>query len=141
LLFFTGLTRYATDIEEEKIRNITAKKVQMDGLSKLVDSAIDILNSDGNFDDFGRLLHESWAIKKSLSGQVSTSYIDEIYDVALKNGAIGGKILGAGGGGFILFYVKREKKELLRQKLSRLLYVPFRFDTLGSQIIYYREGV
>jgi len=141
LLFFTGLTRYATDIEEEKIRNINAKKTRMDGLSKMVDSAISILNSDGNVDDFGRLLHESWLIKKSLSAQVSTSYIDDIYYVALKNGAIGGRILGAGGGGFILFYVKPEQKDNLKQKLAHLLHVPFRFDTLGSQIIYYREGI
>lgn len=104
LLFFTGLTRYATDIEEEKIRNIDDKKTQMDGLSKMVDSAIDILNSDGDLDDFGRMLHESWLIKKSLSAQVSTSQIDTIYDTAIKNGALGGKLLGAGGGGFILFY-------------------------------------
>lgn len=141
LLFFTGLTRYATDIEEEKIRNIADKKSQMDGLSKMVDSAIDILNSDNDFDDFGRMLHESWLIKKSLSTQVSTSQIDAIYDTALKNGAIGGKLLGAGGGGFLLFYVKPEQKEALKQKLAHLLHVPFRFDTLGSQIIYYREGV
>jgi D-glycero-alpha-D-manno-heptose-7-phosphate kinase len=141
LLFFTGLTRYATDIEEEKIRNIDGKKTQMDELSKMVDSAIDILNSDGDLDDFGRMLHESWLIKKSLSVQVSTSQIDTIYDTALQNGALGGKLLGAGGGGFILFYVKPEQKEALRQKLVHLLQVPFRFDTLGSQIIYYREGV
>lgn len=141
LLFFTGLTRYATDIEEEKIRNIDDKKTQMDGLSKMVDSAIDILNSDGDLDDFGRMLHESWLIKKSLSAQVSTSQIDTIYDTAIKNGALGGKLLGAGGGGFILFYVKPEQKEALKQKLAHLLQVPFRFDTLGSQIIYYREGV
>jgi len=141
LLFFTGLTRYATNIEEEKIRNIAHKNTEMDGLSKMVDPAIDILNSDGDLDDFGRMLHESWLIKKSLSSQVSTSQIDAIYDTALKNGAIGGKLLGAGGGGFLLFYVKPEQKDTLKQKLTHLLDVPFRFDTLGSQIIYYREGV
>jgi len=141
LLFFTGLTRYATNIEEEKIRNIAHKNIEMDELSKMVDPAIDILGSGGDLDDFGRMLHESWLIKKSLSSQVSSNQIDAIYDTALKNGAVGGKLLGAGGGGFLLFYVKPEQKEALKHKLACLLDVPFRFDTLGSQIIYYREGV
>lgn len=140
LLFFTGLTRYASDIEKDKMHNIADKKTQLDKLSQMVDSAIDILNSEGALDDFGRLLHESWLIKKSLSSQVSTSRIDAIYDTALKNGALGGKLLGAGGGGFLLFYVKPEQQAKLKEKLD-LLHVPFRFDTLGSQIIYYREGV
>lgn len=141
MLFFTGLTRFASDIEDDKIKNIPGKKTQMNRLSNMVDSAIDILNSDGDFDDFGKMLHESWLIKKSLSTQVSTSHIDAIYDTALKNGAIGGKLLGAGGGGFILFYVNPEQKETLKQNLYHLLNVPFRFDSLGSQIIYYREGI
>ncbi len=141
MLFFTGLTRYASDIEKEKIKKISGKKVQMSRLCKMTDSAIDILNSDGDFDDFGKMLHESWLIKKSLSTHVSTSHIDAIYDAALKSGALGGKLLGAGGGGFVLFYVKPEHKEKLQQKLVHLLNVPFRFDSLGSQIVYYREGV
>jgi D-glycero-alpha-D-manno-heptose-7-phosphate kinase len=141
MLFFTGLTRYATDIEDDKIKNISGKKTQMNRLAKMVDSAIDILNSDGDFDDFGRMLHESWLIKKSLSAQVSTSNIDTIYDMAIKSGALGGKLLGAGGGGFILFYVKPERRDKVKQKLAHLLNVPFRFDSLGSQIIYYREGL
>jgi D-glycero-alpha-D-manno-heptose-7-phosphate kinase len=141
LLFFTGLTRYATDIEVDKMRNISDKKKEMDELSEMVDGAIGILNGEGGFDDFGKMLHESWLIKKSLSAQVSTGNIDDIYDRALKNGALGGKLLGAGGGGFILFYVKPEQREGVRQELAHLLNVPFRFDSLGSQIIYYREGV
>jgi D-glycero-alpha-D-manno-heptose-7-phosphate kinase len=141
VLFFTGLTRYATDIEDDKMKNIRGKRTQLNRLGKMVDSAIDILNSEGDFDDIGRMLHESWLIKKSLSTQVSTSNIDAIYDAALKSGALGGKLLGAGGGGFILFYAKPEQRERLKQKLSHLLNVPFRFDSLGSQIIYYREGV
>jgi D-glycero-alpha-D-manno-heptose-7-phosphate kinase len=140
MLFFTGLTRYATDIEKDKIRNISGKKRQMSRLFDIVDSAIDVLNSDGDFDDFGRMLHESWFIKKSLSAKVSTSNIDAIYDLAQRNGAIGGKLLGAGGGGFLLFYVKPERRDKVKQTLAHLLNVPFRFDSLGSQIIYYREG-
>lgn len=141
LLFFTGLTRYATDIEDDKIKNIPGKKTQLKRLGKMVDEAIDILNSKSNFDDIGGMLHESWLIKKSLSTQVSSSRIDAIYDKAFKSGALGGKLLGAGGGGFMLFYVRPEKQDRVKQKLSDLLNVPFRFDALGSQIIYYREGV
>lgn len=141
MLFFTGLTRYATDVEGGKIRNINGKNQELKGLQRMVDEAIDILNGEGDFDDFGRMLHESWVIKKSLSEQVSTPNIDAIYARALKNGALGGKLLGAGGGGFILFYVRPEQQERLKKALSHLLHVPFRFDSLGSQIIYYREGV
>jgi D-glycero-alpha-D-manno-heptose-7-phosphate kinase len=140
LLFFTGLTRYATDIEEDKIKNFSDKKTEMDRLSMMVDSAIDILNSDGDFDDFGKMLHESWLIKKSLSTLVSTGHIDSIYDTALKNGAIGGKLLGAGGGGFLLLYVRPEQRAEVKQKLGHLLNVPFQFDSLGSQIVYYKES-
>jgi D-glycero-alpha-D-manno-heptose-7-phosphate kinase len=141
MLFFTGFTRYATDVEGEKLRNIRGKNVEMKGLHQMVDSALDILNTEGDFDDFGRMLHESWVIKKSLCDQVSTGNIDAMYETALKNGALGGKLLGAGGGGFILFYVRPEQQEKLKVALSHLLHVPFRFDSLGSQIIYYREGV
>jgi len=141
LLFFTGFTRYATDVEGEKLKNIDGKKAEMKELLQMVDAAIDILSAVGDLDQFGRMLHESWLIKKSLSDQVSTSQIDAIYETALKNGALGGKLLGAGGGGFILFFVKPENQERVRQTLSHLLNIPFRFDSLGSQIIYYREGV
>lgn len=141
MLFFTGFTRYATDVEGEKLKNINGKKAEMRELFQMVDAAIDILSAEGDLDDFGRMLHESWLIKKSLSDQVSTGQIDAIYETALKSGALGGKLLGAGGGGFILFFVRPENQERVRQVLSHLLNVPFRFDSLGSQIIYYREGV
>jgi len=141
LLFFTGATRLASDIEKDKIRRISDENTGVARLGEMVNAAIELLNSGGDFDDFGRMLHESWLVKKSLSPQVTTGEIDSIYDLALRNGALGGKLLGAGGGGFILFYVKPDQREQLKQRLSHLLNVPFRFDTLGSQIIYYREGV
>jgi D-glycero-alpha-D-manno-heptose-7-phosphate kinase len=138
MLFFTGFARFAVEIEQDKLKQLDKKKCELRAMTRLVDSAVDILNDgvDG-YDDFGRLLHETWLLKKSLSEKVSSSQIDEIYLHGMSAGALGGKILGAGGGGFILFYIDPEKQEALKSALSGLLHVPFRFDTLGSQVIYY----
>ena len=138
MLFFTGFARFAVEIEQDKLKQLDKKKSELRAMTRLVDSAVDILNDgiDG-YDDFGRLLHETWLLKKSLSEKVSSSQIDEIYLQGMSAGALGGKILGAGGGGFILFYINPEKQEALKSALSGLLHVPFRFDTLGSQVIYY----
>jgi D-glycero-alpha-D-manno-heptose-7-phosphate kinase len=139
MLFFTGTTRFATDIEKEKIDNLSRKTDVLNGLSNLTGCAMDVLNDDADLLDFGRLLHEGWTLKKALSEGVSNAFIDDVYDTAIKNGAIGGKLLGAGGGGFILFFVRIDQRERLKAALSHLLHVPFRFENLGSQIIYYRE--
>lgn len=141
LLFFTGFSRSASKIEAEKMKHISKKKSELTAMCSMVDEAIDILNGpDEDLPDFGRLLHENWKLKKSLSDNVSTNYIDYVYDTAMKSGAVGGKILGAGGGGFILFFVKPDDRDRVKEALSFLLHVPFRFDSLGSQIIYYTEG-
>nr|WP_321397841.1 kinase [uncultured Desulfobacter sp.] len=138
MLFFTGFVRFAVAIEEDKMRRLYTKKDELKTMNSMVDSAIELLNGNVNgCDDFGKLLHETWLLKKSLSDKVSTSQIDDIYVKGINAGAVGGKILGAGGGGFILFYIDPEKKEVLKSALSPLLHVPFRFDTLGSQVIYY----
>jgi D-glycero-alpha-D-manno-heptose-7-phosphate kinase len=140
MLFFTGFARFASEIEQDKLKNLDRRSKELKTMHSMVDTAIDILNGDAdNLDDFGKLLHETWVMKKSLSTKVSNGHIDDIYETALKAGAIGGKILGAGGGGFILFYVKPEYRESVKRALQNLLYVPFRFDTLGSQVIYYSE--
>mgnify|MGYP001587387443 FL=1 len=136
MLFFTGLARTASEVAEEQIKNTRNKEYEIKSMAKMVDEAINILNS-GDIEDFGKLLHESWQIKKSLSSQISNSSIDEIYEAGLKSGAIGGKLLGAGNGGFILFFVKPELQNQVKEKLKNLLYVPFKFENLGSQIIYY----
>jgi D-glycero-alpha-D-manno-heptose-7-phosphate kinase len=139
MLFFTGFSRTASEIEAEKMKNISKKEIELKTMKEMVDNAIAILDN-GDMIEFGRLLRENWQLKSRLSNRVSNGFIDHIYDIALKNGAIGGKILGAGGGGFILFFVEKENRERLRDSLNFLLHVPFRFDTMGSQIIYYSES-
>ncbi len=139
LLFFTGVTRSASNIEEEKMERLEGKRTDYKTLMSMVNDAFQILSGERDILDFGKLLHETWKLKKSLSPKVSNPYIDTIYETAKKNGAIGGKILGAGGGGFMLFFVKPEKKEKVKEALHFLLHVPFHFDTLGSQIVYYAQ--
>jgi D-glycero-alpha-D-manno-heptose-7-phosphate kinase len=140
MLFFTGFTRFASDIEGDKIKQIQNKTCELKGMHEMVDEAIAILNSESDIAAFGKVLHENWKLKKCLSDMVSNSYIDDVYLTAMNNGALGGKILGAGGGGFILFFVRPDERERLRQSLGHLLHVPFRFDTTGSQIIFYSES-
>lgn len=136
LLFFTGVSRTASHIAGEKIKAIPKKQNELHKIQNMVDQAMNIL-LDGNMDDLGELLHESWMLKKNLSSGISPGFIDDIYARAKKAGAIGGKVLGAGGGGFMLFYAKPENHEKLLQALSDLLLVPFEFETGGSQIIFY----
>lgn len=140
MLFFTGVTRIASRIEADKLSNMLEKECELKTIGEMVEEACRMLDrGEKGFTDFGKLLNECWRLKKGLSEKVTNPYIDTIYETALKNGAIGGKILGAGGGGFILFFVSPEDRERLRQSLDFLLHVPFRFDTLGSQIVYYTE--
>jgi D-glycero-alpha-D-manno-heptose-7-phosphate kinase len=139
-LFFTGLTRIASKIEKGKIKQINKKQPELKAIQEMVDEAVGILDGQSDLLNFGKLLHESWKLKKTLSNKVSNQDIDDIYALALKNGAIGGKILGAGGGGFIFFFSRPECVEKLRRALGKLLYVPFRFDTTGSQVIFYSES-
>jgi len=138
MLFFTGFARFAVEIEKDKLQHLDSKKDKLRVMHQMVDNALDILNGNvSGYGDFGRLLHETWLLKKSLSHKVSTSEIDDIYQRGMTAGALGGKILGAGGGGFILFFAEPEKQDHIKAALSPLLHVPFRFDTLGSQVIYY----
>ncbi len=138
MLFFTGFSRTASEIAKEQIKETSNKKKELSAMHEMVQAAMDILNaSKDNFDQFGKLLNESWQIKRSLTSKISTPVIDEIYESARGAGATGGKLLGAGGGGFVLLFVRPELQPTVRQALKKLLYVPFRFDTLGSQIIYY----
>lgn len=138
MLFFTGFSRIASEIAGEQIKKTPDKTTELNRMLEMVDEAIGILNSsDSDITDFGRLLHESWMIKRSLTDKITTSQVDKIYETAMQAGALGGKLLGAGGGGFILFFVEPEFQPVVKEKLKDLLHVPFKFDTLGSQIIYY----
>ena len=105
----------------------------------MVDEALDILSSGKKIDDFGRLLHESWQLKRSLAKSISPEFVDDIYTRAQKAGALGGKLLGAGGGGFILFFAKPEYHQAILDELDDLLYVPFEFENSGSTIIHFEE--
>lgn len=140
LLFFTGLSRTASQIAKNQIDAISNKKRELSEMYKMVDEGIKILSSNGDLNDFGKLLHESWQLKRSLTSKISSLYIDYIYESALAAGATGGKILGAGGGGFILFYVKPELQEQVKKSLRGLLHVPFKFEDTGSRVIYYSRG-
>jgi D-glycero-alpha-D-manno-heptose-7-phosphate kinase len=137
LVFFTGISRNATDIADSKIQNIKEKRVDLREMIDQVDAAIQILSEDGDITDFGRLLHEGWQIKKSISDKVSSGFIDNIYSVAKNAGAIGGKILGAGGGGFLMLFAKPEHHANIKKALNTLLHVPVKFEQGGSSIIYY----
>lgn len=137
MLFFTGLSRTASDIADEQIKNTHKNKKELKLMYQMVDEAINILNS-GKVKDFGKLLHESWQLKKRLSKKISNSYIDDIYNTARRYGTIGGKLLGAGGGGFIILFAEPHKQNKIKKMLKKLLLVPFRFDDLGSQIIFYQ---
>ena len=137
-LFFTGFPRTASEVASEQIQNTAEKTTELRTMKQMVDEAIDILSShERNIEDFGKLLNESWKLKRSLSSRVTTNEIDQMYATALEAGAIGGKLCGVGGGGFMLLFVPPRKQRLVRQALKQLLYVPFRFETLGSQIILY----
>lgn len=138
LLFFTGFSRIAETVAKSKVEGIQEKAGLLNTLHSFVDDGISILQSrSSSLDEFGRLLHESWKIKRELSTKVSNSQIDEIYQAGIDSGAIGGKLIGAGGGGFILFYVPHEAQSSVRDKLKNFLEVGFQFENRGSQIVLY----
>ncbi len=137
-LFFTGFSRTASEIAQEQLRVTPQKKKELDAMLQMVDEAESVVsNPSRSLDEFGRLLHENWQLKRSLTNKISNSDIDAVYEAGLSAGALGGKLLGAGGGGFMLFYVAPEKREALRQRLKNLLCVPFRFSGKGSHVVVY----
>jgi D-glycero-alpha-D-manno-heptose-7-phosphate kinase len=137
-LYFTGFSRTASEIAQEQLKVTPQKKKELGAMLELVDEAETIIaNPARSLDEFGRFLHESWQIKRSLTHKISNANIDEVYQAGLSAGALGGKLLGAGGGGFMLFYVPPERRDALRQRLKNLLCVPFGFSSRGSHIVVY----
>lgn len=136
LMFFTGLSRYSFEIQETTREAMSRKKTELTEMLKMVDAAEKILvDPKCPLGDFGRLLNETWLLKRSISSKISTDYIDECYEKAMNAGALGGKLLGAGGGGCLLFYVPEENHESVRRVFSGMHEVRFRFENDGTQII------
>lgn len=138
VLIFTGLSRIASEIAGDQIKNTINNISKLNQMKSLVNDSFEILtNNNSNLDDFGDLLSQTWNLKRELSDKVSNSLIDLIYEKAIESGAIGGKLLGAGGGGFILFYVRPEKRNNVISALHEYLHVPFEFEFQGSNIVFY----
>lgn len=138
MLFFTGFSRFSSDIQKGTEKSMKHKTQQLIEMYHLVDDAEKILtDKNASLDEFGKLLDYTWKLKRGISSGISTGSIDEQYDKAIKAGALGGKLLGAGGGGFLLFYVPKEKKDAVKKALEGQMYVPFKFENEGTKIIYY----
>lgn len=137
MMFFTGFSRTASEIAVHQIQNIPYKEKE---LTQIADMAFEGLELFKNNDllSFGRLLDDAWRLKRGLSEKITTSLIDDIYQGARQAGALGGKLLGAGGGGFVLIFARPEDQKKIRERLKNLLEIPFKFETLGSQIIFYQ---
>jgi D-glycero-alpha-D-manno-heptose-7-phosphate kinase len=139
MMFFTGFTRFSSDVQRSNAAtNAADKQAMLHDMYQLVDEAEHILEDrHSDLDQFGKLLDYTWKLKKGTGKAVSTSNIDALYQKGIDAGAIGGKLLGAGGGGFLLFYVAPDKQEAVKQAMSDLLYIPFQFENSGTRVIYY----
>ena len=138
MMFFTGFTRFSSDVQKANQAGYTDKVKQLQQMYSLVDDAQRILeNKYSDLDEFGRLLDCTWRLKRQTGGAITTDSIDGIYEKGIEAGALGGKLLGAGGGGFLIFYVQPEKRDAVRAAMQELLYVPFRFEDGGTRVIHY----
>jgi D-glycero-alpha-D-manno-heptose-7-phosphate kinase len=137
-LYFTGFSRTASEIAQEQVKLTPQRSQELNTMRQLVDEAESIITSPHRpLDEFGRLLHDSWQLKRSLTRKISNADIDEIYEAGRNAGALGGKLLGAGGGGFMLFFVPPECRHTLRERLRNLLCVPISFASKGSHVVVY----
>ncbi len=137
VLLHTGIDRSASIVAAQVVEQMTHKNDMLREMRALVDSALGVLTGNDDLDDFGKLLHETWQMKRTLTPQIANSKIDQIYQTALDHGALGGKLLGAGAGGFMLFYIPAERRKELEEALSYYMFVPFQFENEGSTLIYY----
>ena len=137
-MFFTGFTRFSSEMQKANQAGYDEKINQLKQMYALVDDAEAILeDKHSDLDEFGRLLDKTWRLKRQTGGAITTNSIDSLYEKGIVAGALGGKLLGAGGGGFIVFYVQPEKKESVLNAMSDLMYVPFRFEEGGTRVIHY----
>ena len=138
LMFFTGFTRFSSDVQKANKLDDRSKKAQLREMYSLVDEAEKLLtDKTSDLDEFGRLLDHTWKLKRQTGAAVSTDSIDGLYSKGIKAGALGGKLLGAGGGGFLVFYVQPEYRDSVMQAMNNLLYIPFQFENGGTKVIYY----
>ena len=137
LLYFTGFSRFSSEIAKEQEKMTHDKTHELTEMLSLVDEAEAILTSKCSLNEFGRLLDYTWRLKRGITNRISTDAIDDLYFRAIEAGAIGGKLLGAGGGGFLLFYVEPDKQKKVKQHLKNFLHVPFEFENAGTRILYY----
>ena len=137
MLFFPGFSRFSADIQTETKKCLKSRKDQLLEMLCLVDDAEKVLTSKADLEQFGKLLDYTWRLKRGITSQISTDSIDLIYEKALRAGATGGKLLGAGGGGFLLFYVEKDSQKKVREALEDLLYVPFAFENAGTKVVHY----
>jgi D-glycero-alpha-D-manno-heptose-7-phosphate kinase len=140
MLFFSGISRTASDVVSEQIKKTSINVPNLNKMKDLVDVAHDILISNRNLNEFGELLNSTWELKKSLSSKVTNNEIDNMYKKAMQAGAIGGKLLGAGGGGFMAFYVEKQNQNNVKNALKEYLHIPFNFDFDGSKIVVYEPN-
>ena len=138
MMFFTGFTRFSSEVQKANAAGKTDKTAQLKQMLALVDEAEEVLvDKTRDLDDFGRLLDKTWRLKRQTGAAVSTNSIDGLYERAIQAGALGGKLLGAGGGGFLVFYVQPEKQKAVMGAMSDLMYIPFRFEEGGTRVIHY----
>ena len=142
VMFFTGFTRFSSEVQKANKADRKSKISQLKEMYSLVSVAENILtNNDEDLKEFGRLLDYTWRLKRQTGSSISTEGIDELYERGIKAGALGGKLLGAGGGGFLIFYVEPEYKDILIKAMSDLLYIPFEFENGGTRVIHYSPEV
>lgn len=141
MMFFTGFTRFSSDVQKANAgtkETQEAKEKRYLEMLSLVDKAEQILtDKSADLDDFGRLLDHTWKLKKQTGSAVSTNSIDALYEKGMQAGALGGKLLGAGGGGFLVFYVQPEYQDAVKEAMKELMYIPFRFEDGGTRVIHY----
>ena len=140
MMFFTGFTRFSSEIQKLNLSDWKDKSIYLKEMQILTEEAEKvIIDKTKDLDEFGYLLDHAWRLKRKTGKAVSTDAIDKLYARGIAAGALGGKLLGAGGGGFMVFYVQPEKKENLRREMSKLMYIPFEFETEGTRVIYYAQ--